>query len=276
MHRIGIHLSIAGGLSKVPQKIHDLGLNALQIFSRNPRSWHSSPLKDSEVEGFRKGIAERSIDPVVVHCNYLMNLSSPDDKNYQRSLEVLQDDLKRCRLLGAHYYVLHPGNHKGHGAEFGIMRLARALNHINSYQTTILLENTAGAGTEVGSTFLELASIIDEVKGDIGVCLDTCHAFVAGYDLRTAVALEETLLAFDRSIGLERLLLIHANDARSELASHRDHHQHIGEGFIGEEGFRSLLNHRDLKGAPFILETPQKNKGDAKKNISCLLSLRSF
>lgn len=252
-----------------------MGLNAVQIFSRNPRSWKSTPIKGDEVEGFIQGIKEYSIWPVVVHCNYLVNLSSPEDKNYQRSLEVLQDDLRRCHLLGAHYYVLHPGNHRGHGLEYAILRITEAINRVETYEVKILVENTAGAGTEVGSTFSELGSIIDGIDREIGVCLDTAHAFVAGYDLRTVSALDETLCVFHETIGLERLLLIHANDAHGELASHKDHHQHIGEGTIGEEGFRALVNHKDIMEVPFILETPQKKNGDVKKNRSRLLSLRS-
>lgn len=273
MYRKGIHLSIAGGLSKVPKRVHDLHLNALQIFSRNPRSWRSSPLKEEEVRGFREGVKDFSIWPVVVHCNYLVNLSSPDDSIFQRSIEVVQEDLKRCNLLGAHYLVLHPGNHKGQGVEKSLAQIAEALNQLDQYEITLLLENTAGAGTEVGSIFQELGTILHQLEGGAGVCLDTCHAFAAGYDLRTEETLEETLRELEDQIGLERLLLIHANDAKRELASRRDHHQHIGEGFIGEEGFKALLNHRDLLHIPFILETPQKKREDVEKNISRLFSL---
>lgn len=273
MPRFGIHLSIAGGLSRVPQRVHELQCNSLQIFSRNPRSWRSPPLKETEVEGFCQGIERYQIKPVVVHINYLVNLSSPDASIYQRSLQVFADDVKRCRLLGADYLVLHPGNHRGQGVEAGIAQLVKAINSVDRTPITLLLENTAGAGTELGSTFSQLAAVLSAVEGKVGICFDTCHAFVSGYDIRTEEGLKSTLHEFTSLMEPHRLLLIHANDARGELGSHRDHHQHIGEGNIGEEGFHRLLHHPLFRELPFILETPQKEKGDLQKNISRLVRL---
>lgn len=275
MYRIGIHLSIGYGLSKVPKRVHGLGLNSFQIFSHNPRSWKITPLKDAQVEGFKRGVLQYQLWPVVVHINYLVNLSSPDEVIYQRSLQVLKESLRRCHLLGANYLVLHPGNHRGLGVEKGIEQVVEALKSLDQGDLTLLLENTSGAGTQLGSTFRELGAMVDGIQGRVGICFDTCHAFVAGYDLRSKEALEKTLRDFQDHIGVERLLLIHANDAKGDLASKRDHHHHIGEGFIGKDAFRNLLNHPLLKEVPFILETPQREKGDAEKNISQLFSLLS-
>lgn len=224
--------------------------------------------------GFLQGIEEYEIYPVVVHSNYLMNLSSPDESLYQRSQEVFADELLRCQALKADYLVLHPGNHRGLGTAHGIEQLVKALNR-NQGSTPLLLENTAGAGTEIGSTFSQLAAIRDQLVVPAGICLDTCHAYVAGYDLTTQRGINRTVKEMESFLGLDGLQLIHVNDSRGTLSSRRDHHQHIGEGNLGAEGFSRLLLHPFLKETPLILETPQKNKGDREKNISRLYGLVS-
>ena len=267
--RLGYHVSIAGGVDRAVGRAVELGCDTFQIFTRNPRSWRSRELSDEEVAGFRAGRAEAGLDPVVGHMPYILNLASPQDGVYERSVGSLALGLERCSALGIEFLVTHLGSHLGSGAEAGLGRVVGALERVlgdDGSEVVVLLENGAGSANGVGSSFEELGRILEGVgrPGRVGVCLDTCHAFVAGHDLRTPEALGATLDAFDSSVGLDRIGVVHLNDSVWGLGSGRDHHEHIGLGEIGLEGFRAIVGSR-LAGFPLILETPldeRRGKGE--------------
>jgi deoxyribonuclease-4 len=261
---LGCHLSIAGGLDGVFPQAEELGINALQIFSHNARSWKMDELRPGEAERFRQRWQASRVEYIVIHTIYLINLASPEEGLYRRSIEAVVKELERAAQLGIPQVNTHIGAHKGLGPEWGLRRARAALEEVLSrtegLPVKLLLENTAGEGTVLGSAFRELAYLLeadDRGRGRLGVCLDTCHALAAGYELATAEGLEETLAELDRAVGLERLALVHLNDSQYKRGSHKDRHQHIGEGEIGLEGFRNIVNHPALRELPFILETPK-------------------
>lgn len=265
---LGCHLSIAGGLEGVFSQAEALGINALQIFSHNARSWKMGELLPGEAERFRRRWRASRVEYIVIHTIYLINLASPEEGLYHRSIEAVVQELKRAAALGIEQVNTHIGAHKGLGREWGLLRARAALEEIlartSGLPVKLLLENTAGEGTVLGSDFRELAFLLEAEARQrrrgperLGVCLDTCHALAAGYDLATAEGLEATLAELDRAVGLERLCLVHLNDSQHKRGSHKDRHQHIGEGEIGLEGFRNIVNHPALRELPFILETPQ-------------------
>jgi len=259
--RFGFHISIAGGLSKVVDRAKDLGCQTIQIFSRSPRAW-ASPGPAQGSREFKEALKAAGIYPLFVHLPYLPNLATSDNALYKKSLKMLCQDLERAAVLGAEFLVVHPGNCGKAGIEPSLARIAQAINRAFKEvknDVVLLLENTAGQGTEVGYSFAHLKKIIDKVKnkGRIDVCLDTAHAAGAGYELSTQEGLGETLKEFDRVVGLERVRLLHLNDAKAPIGSHKDRHQHIGRGYIGLEGFRRIINHPRLKDLPGIMETPR-------------------
>ena len=267
---LGCHLSIGKGFAGAIDAAEALGNSALQIFSHNASSWRMKPISEQAATAFRARYDASSVEHVVIHTMYLLNLASPDPVLFERSVAALEEEVKRASLLGIDRLVTHLGAHKGTGKTAGVARISEALNRVIASATfvaapdlTLLLENTAGTGTTMGSSFTELAAIIDGLSdaGQIGVCLDTCHAFTAGYELRTPEGLAETLEALDRAVGLERLRLVHLNDSKYPLASRRDRHEHIGSGEIGEVGFSLIVNHPALRDLPFILETPKEMDG---------------
>ncbi len=286
---LGCHLSIAGGLDKAIDRAEGLGINALQIFSHNARSWRMGALKPGEAERF---IARRQKSPVeytVIHTIYLINLASPDEKNFEQSVQALIQEVARAGALRIEAVNTHIGAHTGSGQEAGLRRVVAALDRVlgNSEvqaapNVKILLENDAGEGTALGVTFEELEMIFEGVRQPerLGVCFDTCHAFAAGYDFRTPKGLEEMLSECERSMGLERLQLIHVNDSKYPLGARRDRHEHIGRGHIGLEGFRPLINHPQLRDLPFVLETPkelgEKNKLGSEADPINLAAVRGL
>lgn len=277
MH-FGFHISIAGGLSKVMERARKRGCETIQIFSRNPRGWAYCPLDQQEVKGFREELSRGSISPLFVHMPYLPNLASEDRVLYGKSLDALQADLCRASSLGAPYVIIHVGHRGGLSEDEAIGRIAHGINEAfqgvpNS--VILLLENTAGQGTEVGYTFCQLRKIIQGVndKERMGVCLDTSHAFAAGYNLSTPKGLEKTLGEFQEEIDLKNLRLVHLNDTRSALGSHVDRHWHIGEGSIGLDGFRNIVNHPLLAHLPGIMETPRKNDDEDLRNMAVIRSV---
>ncbi len=258
--RLGYHVSISGGVDRAVDRAVGLGCDTFQIFTRNPRSWRSRELSDVEVAAFRVKRAEAGLDPVVGHMPYILNLASPQDGVYGRSVGSLAVGLERCSVLGIEFLVTHLGSHLGSGAEAGLRRVVGALDGVrggDGSDVVVLLENGVGSVNGVGSSFEELGRILDEVgrPGRVGVCLDTCHMFVAGYDVRTPGALGETLDVFDSCVGFDRLGVVHLNDSVGGLGSGRDRHEHIGLGEIGLDGFRAIVGSR-LAGFPLILETP--------------------
>lgn len=271
--RIGVHVSIAGKIYESLERARALGCNTMQIFSRNPRSWQASRLDRSDIEEFKRLKAKYDIAPVVVHIPYIINLATPDDNLYKKSVTAYIDDIERADLLGAEYFVTHLGSHVASGEDNGIKRFSRALNEIIKKaepKTMILLETTAGSGSWIGYKFEHIERIIDSLDSarKVGICLDTAHIFEAGYNIKTKDGLEETLKEFDKSLGLSVIKVVHFNDSLSPFNSHVDRHQHIGKGKIGLEALARVINHPGLKNAAFIMETPKKTDKDDKKNIA--------
>ncbi len=281
MLRLGAHESIAGGLHRAFERAQEVGCEAVQIWVKNSRQWSAPPLTEEEIARFRAAQAETGITPVVAHAAYLINIASPRAVLYRRSVAALTDEVERCEALGVPYLVLHPGAHTGSGMEAGVRRAAAALGEVHAatpgYRTQILLEGTAGQGTVLGGRFEELAQLLALTpQGErLGICLDTCHAFTAGYELRTAEGYAATMADFAATIGLSWLKVLHLNDSRHPLGSHKDRHAHIGEGELGLEGFRHLLHDPRLAGLPGLLETPKgPDLAEDRKNLATLRALQ--
>jgi deoxyribonuclease-4 len=258
--RLGLHLSIQGSIDRVVDRGLERGCNTFQMFSRNPRGWRSKKLSSLEVESFRRKLGESGIWPVVIHTPYLLNLASPRDDVYSKSVALLKDELRRASELGVPYVVTHLGSHLGYGKMRGFRRIVEAVNDCFSSvenDVFLLLENTAGTKNSMGSSFEDIEYILSriEVGERVGVCFDTSHAFASGYDLVSRGAVQHTLERFDEVIGLDKLRLVHLNDSKGALGSRVDRHEHIGLGKIGEDGFRNILQ-SPLGQLPLILETP--------------------
>jgi len=278
--RIGAHISISGGVAKAVDRAKAAGCEAVQIFSGNPRGWKIVPFDPEAGAEFRRRCRYEEIYPVFIHSPYLINLSAPDEEIYRKSLGAFRNDLERCDLLGADGFVIHVGYHRGEGMEAGMEKMAASLKAtlkaLPDLKTTILLENTASAGSSLGHRFEAIAEIM-ELSGageKLGLCFDTCHAFVSGYDVSTARGLDETIQEIDRTVGLDRLKLVHFNDSKHGLGSRRDRHAHIGEGEIGLAGMRRIARHPQLQDKAFILETPKKTPEDDPRNIALVKSFR--
>ena len=280
MLRLGAHESIAGGLHKAFDRAQSVGCEAVQIFVKSNRAWAVKPLTEDDVARFKARAEKTGIWPVVGHASYLLNLATPDEALWTRSRDMLVVELERCQALGVPYLVLHPGAHVGAGEEAGLARVARALGEVHTAtpgcRTQILLETTAGQGTSLGHRFEHLAWLMAHVpEGErLGICLDTCHVFAAGYELRTPSGYATTMAALERVIGLEQLKAIHLNDCKGDLGSHRDRHAHVGKGYIGLDGFRHVLNDARLAGLPGLLETPKGD--DLREDWENLAVLRSL
>ncbi len=278
--RLGAHISIAGGVDKAVLTAQEVGCESLQIFVKSSNQWRAAPFREGEVERFRAHLASTGIGPVVAHDSYLINLCSPEDSLWEKSVEAFLVELDRCEALGVPYLVTHPGSHTGAGDEAGLSRLARALDRVHAsrskHQVQILLETTAGQGTGLGHRFEQLGKVLQDVNEAqrLGVCLDTCHVFAAGYDLRTPDKYRETMERFSQSVGMENLKAIHLNDSKRELGSRVDRHEQIGKGQIGVEAFRMLLNDANLSSVPMLLETPKgPDYAEDRINLALLRSL---
>jgi len=275
-------MSIAGGVSRALERGHSIGCEAIQIFTKNQRQWRSKPLAPEEIERFKLKQAETGIEPIVAHDSYLINLGSPDEAMWQKSLQAYIIELQHCETLGIPYLVMHPGSHLGSGEEAGLRRIAEGLNRAHAatrgFGVISLLETTAGQGTNLGYRFDQLAAIRETVEKAerVAVCFDTCHVFAAGYDLRTPEAYAETMAEFDRILGLHLLRCFHLNDSKKGLGSRVDRHQHIGQGMLGLEPFRLLLNDPRFATLPGLLETPKGPKMlEDVENLRLLRSLAS-
>ena len=273
-------MSIAGGLHLAFARIQEVQGESLQIFLSNQRQWKTTPLTSEMVTEFRQQWKENDYMPVAAHDSYLINLAAPDPTTLEKSVAAFADELQRAAALGIPFLITHPGSHRGEGVEAGLERFVenmdRAITRSKTSTVMILIENTAGQGTNLGSTFEEISFIISESQyGDrLGVCFDTTHAFAAGYDIRTRVTYEDTLSKFDHMIGLEKLKFFHINDSKRPLDSRVDRHEHIGEGEIGLAGFRLLLNDPRFRQHPMVLETPKgKQLKEDKANLRVLRSL---
>jgi deoxyribonuclease IV len=279
--RMGLHVSISGGLHKAVERAKDRGCDVFQIFSHSPRSWNSKNLSGEEARRFISSFGKSGLALAVDHMPYLPNLASPKDDVFQRSIDALSLELDRCHMLGIPYLVSHLGSHLGAGWEEGFKRIVKAIDQglcRADNDAVLLLENTAGTKNSMGSSLEEIAAIIDafdDLRPRLGVCLDTCHLFAKGYELRTQEGLQAMLNQFQDLIGLDRLMLLHINDCRGEKGSHLDRHEHIGLGQIGENGFRLILAHPALKDLPMILETPVDSRRTDMDNLRAARKLAS-
>jgi deoxyribonuclease-4 len=287
--RIGIHTSIAGGLTESLESARKLGCNALQIFSASPRMWPrgGARIQPADAERFRARRAELGLGPLVIHANYLINLATADSVMRVRTIQAFHDEIARATALGADFLVVHPGAALGATAPEAVGAVADALRHaargvrlaanfadMASGGLRVLLENTSGMGTCIGAKFAELRAILDQIPElPLGVCLDTAHAYEAGYDLRTESGLEQMLADLDATVGLARAPVVHMNDSKTPLGSRLDRHEHIGRGKIGNEAFRRILRHPRLAGRAFLLETPIDAPGDDRRNVRALWNL---
>ena len=274
MFKIGCHLSASKGFLHMGEEIVSLGGNTFQYFSRNPRGGSVKALDMEDIEAFRAFAEENDIPCVLCHAPYTLNPCSKDEKTRDFAFRAMTEDLERMDLLPGNMYNFHPGSHVGQGTETGVGLIVELLNRVlrEDLKTTVLLETMAGKGSEVGSRFEEIAQIIEKTDmGDkLGVCLDTCHVYDAGYDI--VGDLDGVVDEFDRIIGLDRLKAIHLNDSKNPFESHKDRHEKIGEGSIGLEAVERIINHLALKELPFYLETPNELPG-YKKEIELLKGL---
>jgi deoxyribonuclease IV len=279
---IGAHVSIAGGLPLALSRGAALGCGAVQIFVKNQRQWAARPLSGDEVRDFGRERRRTGLRAVFAHGSYLVNLAAPGATLWQQSLETFTDELERAESLGLRCVVIHPGAHMGEGAEAGMARIARALDEATArtsgYRVKIALENTAGAGTVIGRTFAELGALVARVKRPerLGVCVDTCHLFAAGYDIRTRRGYERAMAECRATVGFRRVLAFHVNDAKAPLGSGLDRHTGIGDGFLGLSPFRLLLNDPRFARVPKVIETPKEPEPEADlRNLRTLRALRA-
>jgi len=278
--RLGAHMSISGGVDTAFDRGEQVGCDAIQIFTKNNTQWRAAPLNEKSVERYHLRQAETGITPVVAHASYLLNLATPDDKLWHKSIDALVIEMERCDTLSIPYLVIHPGSHVGSGEEAGVARIVQALNmahnRLPEAQVKITLETTAGQGTNLGHRFEHLAHMIQGVEASdrLCVCFDTCHTLAAGYDFRTEDGYVEVFRQFDEIIGLERLTVFHLNDSKKEFDSRLDRHEHIGEGFVGSEGFLRILNDGRFKEIPMLLETPKSD--DMHEDVENLARLRAL
>lgn len=261
----GAHESIAGGVDKAIERGQTAGCDAIQMFNKSNSQWRAKKLTDKELDNFFKLREETKIEPVVSHSSYLINMASPKKDLNEKSYNALKEEMERCEVLKIPNLVFHPGSHVGEGEEAGMKRISdnikRMFDELKDNNVCLLLETTAGQGTNLGYTFEQIAHMIEMAGGHdkLGVCMDTCHIFAAGYPLSDPKDYKKTMKSFDEIVGLDRLKIIHMNDSKKEFGSKKDRHEHIGKGEIGMEAFRNIVNDKKLKKVPMILETP---KGD--------------
>lgn len=276
----GAHESIAGGMEKSILRGQQATCDTIQIFNKSSNQWRAKELKTEEIDEFFRLIDETGVTVATSHTSYLINIASPDPALNEKSYEALKVEMERCQRLKIPNLVMHPGSHVGTGEEAGMDRIAkninRLLDELSGDNVCLLLETTAGQGSHLGYKFEELAYMIDRVddKSRVGVCLDTCHIFAAGYPISKPKDYKQTMKQFDDLIGLDRLHIIHMNDSKKEFGSRKDRHEHIGKGEIGIEAFRNFVNDKLLKDVPMILETPKgEDLEDDIKNLKVLRGL---
>ena len=273
-------MSVSGGVHTAFERGTRIGCTTMQVFVKNANQWEGKPLTGEDIESYKRAQAKARIDPVVAHGAYLINLAAVSPMTLRRSRIALEDELRRCEQLGISGLIVHPGAHMGAGEDEGIRRIAESVDTVHArtpgFRTRTVLETTAGQGTALGYRFEQLASIIDRVqqKSRMAVCLDTCHLFAAGYPIHTEEGWEETMRALEETVGLDRVVAVHVNDSRRELASRIDRHEHIGKGQIGLTGFRLLMNEPRLAALPKILETEKSE--DMHEDVENMTLLRSL
>jgi deoxyribonuclease-4 len=274
-------MSIAGGMDRAVERALRVGSTALQVFCKSANQWRARPFAGGEVDSFRHAVREAGLERhTLAHSSYLINLASPDDRLWGRSIEALVEEVERCGDLGIPFLVLHPGSHVGSGESVGLARVSTALelavDRANAPQVRVLLENTAGQGTNLGFRFEHLGALLRTCgRGErLGVCFDTCHAFAAGYDFRDAHSWQAMWREFDRCVGIDRLAAFHLNDSKGDLGSRLDRHEHIGKGKIGAAGFRMLVRETRFRDLPMVLETPKDDDlRQDRRNLAVLREL---
>jgi deoxyribonuclease-4 len=279
--RLGIHTSTAGALENAALHAAELGANTFQIFSSSPRMWRAGAPDPGQVKRLKAARRRFDLNPLVIHVGYLVNLASADPAIRAKSIAAFRGELERAAAIGAEYLVLHPGSYRGRSVEEGIADFVAALREaaagFHSRGLTVLLENTAGAGSHLGSRFEELASIRERAGAvtrlPMGYCLDTCHLLAAGFDIATPAGLRATVGSAERLLGMANVRVFHVNDSKAPLGSHVDRHANIGEGHIPLDAFRRILKHPKLRAKPFILETPIDEPGDDRRNLDVLKRL---
>jgi len=275
MLRIGAHVSVAGGVDNAVERQADVGGNCGQIFTHSPQVWQEPDIGEAEAARFREETAARLERPWVIHSSYLVNLCTPKDDLRQKSVDSMQAEVDAAATLGIEYVNVHLGAHTGAGVDAGLDNAASALDELDVPDgVTVLVESDAGSGTKLGGEFEHLAAVLDRADRRLEVCLDTAHAFAAGYDLSTPAAVEETVAEFDDVVGLDRLRCVHLNDSKHACGTNKDEHAHVGEGEIGEAGMRAILNHEALRDRPFVLETPTEDGRGFAWNVDRARDLR--
>ncbi len=279
--RIGIHTSTAGGVEEAAVRAYRLGCNTFQIFSSSPRQWRGTKVSEAQSAKMRERCSQYDLKPLVIHVNYLVNLAGVNPDFHEKSVDAFRGEVQRALALGAGHLVLHPGSFRDSTREAGIALVARSLAQategldLAGGNLTVLIENSAGAEHSLGSSFEQVAEVVERVRGVVPVaaCIDTCHAHVAGYDIVSEDGLSKTLAELDTTVGLKNVAVWHCNDAKAARGSKLDRHQHIGEGTIGAGPFRRLLADPRLAHAVFIAETPIDEPGDDVKNVERLKRL---
>ncbi len=273
---VGAHVSVAGGVDNAIDRQREIGGNCGQIFTHSPQVWDTPSISEEQTTSFRDQTDAELKGPWVIHSSYLVNLATPKEDLRARSIENLQAELDAAAQLEIPYLNIHLGAHTGAGEEQGLENAATALDELAvPTGVQVLIESDAGSGTKLGGEFEHLATVLDRSDQDLGICLDTAHSFVAGYDLSDAPGVEDTLATFEDVVGLEQLKCIHLNDSAHERGSHSDEHAHLGEGEIGAEGIKAVINNDDLRDLPFILETPNEEEKGFAENIEVAKSMRA-
>jgi deoxyribonuclease IV len=274
---LGAHMSIAGGLYRALERGEEVGCSVVQIFLKNQLQWAAKPYTAEDIALFKAAWKRTGMRTVFAHSSYLINLAAAEPREWQRAVEAFHDELERAEALGLPFVIIHPGSHRGEGLEAGVARIARALDLVlertRGYRVMVLLENTAGGGATIGRSFEELAALLDAVTKPerVGLCLDTCHLFAAGYDVRKQEGYEATMSACARLIGLRRVRAFHLNDAKAPCGSGLDRHEKIGRGKMGVAAFRLLMNDRRFARVPMTLETPKDPEPKADRDALALL-----
>lgn len=278
MKLLGGHISVSGGMRNAPERARQATCDCMQVFSKNQMQWAAKALDMEDAEQYKANMVTHGVSETVIHDSYLINLGSPDKTLLRKSREAFLDEVIRAQHLGVRNLIFHPGAHMGSGEQAGMKRVAESLNWVRkecgSNEVCFVLETTAGQGTVLGHSFEQLAKVIDMLddQKDAGVCFDTCHAYAAGYDIKSKKGYEKTFKLFDDVLGVEMMKAMHMNDSKGKLGSHLDRHEQIGEGFLGLGCFRHFMNDDRWDGVPMVLETPA---GD-KKYKQELKLLRSF
>jgi len=258
--RVGAHVSIAGGVDNAVERQLEVGGNCGQIFTHSPQVWQDPGIDDDEAERFRAETGEKLDGPWVIHSSYLVNLCTPKDDLRAKSIDSMQKEVDAAAKLGVEYVNVHLGAHTGAGVDAGLENAASALDELDVPDgVTVLVESDAGSGTKLGGDFEHLARVLAASEQDLEICLDTAHAFAAGYDLSSARGVDDAVTDLDETVGLDRLACIHLNDSKHACGTNKDEHAHVGEGEIGEAGMRAILTHPGLRDVPFVLETPTED-----------------